>query len=136
MMAWQVRVIAVATLVIEASAAAQPANDARRFLEALEHRFGHDRGQAERHFVGDDEPRRDGQGARQGKHLLLSTREAARPLRAPLAENGKQPYGPIDGVCPFAPLLLGDGHTQVVHHGEKGQATTIAMGPDTEAEIS
>ena len=63
-------------------------------LEALEHRLGHERGQAERHLVGDDQPGRDGQGPGQGQHLLLAPREAAGPLRAPLPEHGEELDGP------------------------------------------
>ena len=90
-------------------------------FEALEDRLGDDRGQAERHLVRDDELRRDGERPGQGEHLLLPAREAAGPLRPALAQHRETVDGPVDGRALVLPLLLRDGHAQVVHDGEAGE---------------
>ena len=86
--------------------------DARsaRLLKPFEHRFGDQRGQAERHLVGDDQLWRHREGPGQGQHLLLASGQAPGALGAPIAEDRKAVDRPVDRREAVLPGFLSDGH--------------------------
>src|SRR5690349_11445755 len=65
----------------------------RRPLDALEHEVDHERCQAERHLIGDDELRGHRQRAREREHLLLATGERSGALTASFGEAREHVVG-------------------------------------------
>ena len=88
-------------------------------LDVLEHEVDHERCEPERHLVGDDHLRRDGERPRQREHLLLTTRERAGALRASFGQAGEEVVGVVDRRA----ALVGGAdaphrHAQVLLHRE------------------
>src|SRR5436190_465319 len=61
-----------------------------RAFERLEHEIHHQRGETERHLVGDEQFRRRCEHPRQAQHLLLATRERSGLLATALGEDREQ----------------------------------------------
>ena len=98
--------------------------DAADQVEEPQH---HDRGQAHRGLVEQDQAGPRHQRAPDGQHLLLAAREAARPLRRPLRQHGEER---VDALQALAIARAGGGqvraHLEVVGHAS---ASGRAGGP-------
>lgn len=87
-------------------------------VESVEYGVDEFGGEAEGHFVGDEEVGLGGEGAGEGEHLLFAAGEEAAELAAAAGEDGEGGEGLVEGGLAVLAGEVVDGHAEVVDDGE------------------